>query len=218
VSPTGSVRMRRGVLRHVGVALMALVAALALPACGDSGGAPLKGVVRAPLPEVGALTLPDVAAGGAEVPFRADDGGILVVYFGFTSCPDVCPTTMADLREALRSLGEDAERVSVALVTVDPGRDSDEVLTDYVEYFAPGGHALRTDDDARLRDVAAGFGASYTVATVDGAIEVAHTGHLYAVDEAGRLLVTWLFGTSPEDLRADLVRLLEDGAAATGAV
>jgi protein SCO1 len=210
--------MRRGAVRLVGVALAALVVALALPACGESGAAPLTGVVRLPLPEIGDLTLPDAAAGGAEVPLRADDGGILVVYFGFTSCPDVCPTTMADLREALRSLGEDAERVSVALVTVDPGRDTDEVLTDYVEYFAPGGHALRTEDDARLREVAAGFGASYSVATVEGEIEVAHTGHLYAVDEVGRLLVTWLFGTSPEDLRADLERLLDDGAAATGAV
>jgi protein SCO1 len=67
---------------------------------------------------------------------RADDGEVLLVYFGYTSCPDICPTTMADIRLALEACHRDlAERVSVAMVTVDPERDTTEVLTGYLGYF-----------------------------------------------------------------------------------
>jgi protein SCO1/2 len=133
----------------------------------------------------------------------------LIVYFGYTSCPDVCPTTMAGLRTVLQDLGDDADRVQVAMATVDPTRDTDEVITGYVQGFIPGGHALRTTDDAALRAVADVFGAFYQVTSADdGTEEVVHSGSVYAVDDQGRLRVTWTFGTPPADIANDIEILL----------
>lgn len=199
----------------------------AVPACGsDADGAPnttagaettvagsgveptggeLGGFVRSPLPDVADLTLPDVGDGDRPFAMEAAGDGVLVVYFGYTSCPDVCPTTMADVRSTLEKLGEDASRVSVAMATIDPDRDTPEILTSYVETFVPAGHALRSEDDASLRAVTDVFGADYDVATgADGEIEVTHTGSLYAIDDEGRLRVTWPFGTRSDDMVRDL--------------
>lgn len=189
--------------RVVGLVVLALLSV----ACAEPE---LSGFVREPTPVVADVTLPDVSAGGEAFEFRAEPGGILLVYFGFTSCPDICPTTLADTRTALSRIGEGAERVDFALATVDPGRDTEEVVTRYVQSFLPGAHALRTEDDATLRAAAEPFGASYEVTTNEaGDIEVVHSGSLYAVDDEGQLLVTWPFGTSIEDLSRDLEILLE---------
>jgi protein SCO1/2 len=145
------------------------------------------------------------------MPFRAADRGLLLVYFGYTLCPDVCPTTMSDLRLALGDLaGEDRSRVGVAMVTVDPDRDTPSILGSYVRSFVPDGHALRTDDAALLARVAQAFGAGYGVTeTADGTIEVSHTAFTYAVDDDGRLLLQWPFGTRWEDIRDDIETLLD---------
>src|SRR3990172_7649696 len=95
--------------------------ALVLTACGSDTPYVPAGLVRTPAPEVGDLSLPDSTAGGADFAFRAQPGGLLLLYFGYTSCPDICPTTLADLRTALRQVGEEfAARVDVAMATVDP--------------------------------------------------------------------------------------------------
>jgi protein SCO1/2 len=179
-------------------------------ACG--GGSPsYSGIVRDPPPAVGGDALPDATRGGEPIALRADPGGLLVVYFGYTSCPDVCPTTMADLRVALEELPErDAERVRVAMITVDPARDTGETLTRYLRTFFPEGHALRTSDEDLLRRVAERFGATFDVSSgPDGRIEVSHTAFLYAVDGGGRLLLQWPFRTAPDLLRDDLSALLQ---------
>ncbi|MEM9037351.1 MAG: SCO family protein [Actinomycetota bacterium] len=190
--------------------VLTIVSVLVLAACGgDDGPTELTGFERTPTPVVAELSLPEV---GVSDPFdfRADDGELLVVYFGYTFCPDVCPTTLTDLRSALSDLGDDAERVSVAMATIDPARDTDEVISGYLGHFVEDGHALRTDDDAELRGVVDVFGAEYAVEVADdGAIEVAHTGSLYVVDDRGRLLLTWPFGTTVEDLGNDLELLLD---------
>jgi protein SCO1/2 len=185
---------------------------LAAAACGDDGDeAALRGIERLPIPDVSEPTLPDATADGADFSFVADDGEILLVYFGYTSCPDVCPTTLADVRTALRELPEDdAERVDLAMVTIDPAVDTGELLTGYVQTFVPDAHALVTTDDDRLRAAADTFGADYGVATDDdGEPEVFHTGFLYGVDDEGRLVVTWSFGTPPDDYVNDLGILLD---------
>lgn len=191
-----------------------LAAAAGLVAVVAAGCSPTPtepaGIVRDPAPVVGATSLPDVADGSGEFHFTADRDGVLVVYFGYTSCPDVCPTTMADLRRALEELGGRADSVDVAMATVDPGRDTDEVLTDYVRSFVAGGRALRTTDDDALRAAADAFGADYTVTTADdGTVEVEHTGFLYAVDDQGLLRLTWPFGTEWQTIEGDLRWLLE---------
>ncbi len=190
--------------------------ALAATACGDDGEPEgFAGFQRVPAPVVGDLELPAVDAEGSETDFafRADDGEVLLVYFGYTSCPDVCPTTLSDVRSALKDLGEDADRVDLAMATIDPDRDTPEVLSGYVDFFVDGASALRTTDDPRLRGVADVFGVDYGISTTDeGEIDVFHTGSLYAVDDQGRLALTWPFGTPADDLASDIDRLLEEAA------
>ncbi len=179
-----------------------------LSACGGEEAEP-AGIVRDPAPEMAGLSLPDAANGNAEFAFKADPGQLLVVYFGYTSCPDVCPTTLADVRSALEDMGDDAQYVDLAMITVDPDRDDGERLTAYVHSFVPDSHALRTDDPDELWAVAEPFGAFYEVETADdGTIEVGHTAFLYGIDDAGLLQLQWAFGTEPEDLRSDFTLLV----------
>jgi protein SCO1/2 len=190
--------------------IIAIAAAGLLATACSSEPAELAGYVRSPSPQVGDLALPDESAGGAPFELRAPDGGLLLLYFGYTSCPDVCPTTLADIRTALAGLGDAAARVELAMATVDPERDTPDVLAGYVQSFVSGAHALRTEDDGALSDVAAVLGAAYSVTTgEDGAVEVSHTAHVYVIDDAGELLVTWPFGIEPADMTSDMRILLD---------
>ena len=195
-----------------------LAGTLAIAACGGDDGAggvdadrELAGYRRDPAPNVGELTLPDLTAGGEEFAFRAEQGEILAVYFGFTNCPDFCPTTLSDLRLATRRMDPaDAARVALAMVTVDPDRDL-PVLAGYVTSFLDRAHALGTTDAGRLAAVAAPFGAGYQITTNDdGEIDVAHSTALYAVNDDGEIVLTWQFGVSIDDLAADLTQLLAE--------
>jgi protein SCO1/2 len=192
-----------------------LVAPLTMTACGG-GDEALHGFVRDPAPNVAGITLPDVSNGGTELALKAAPDELLVVYFGFTSCPDFCPTTMSDVKLA-RARQDEPERIDVAMVTVDPGRDlvtdperCDGIILDcYVNSFVEGAHALGTDQPDVLSRAAAPFGAGYQVSTDDsGEIVVDHTTFLYAVDDAGDLVMTWQFGTPIDDLESDFRQLL----------
>lgn len=198
-------------MRRIPRITAALVLTLAVTGCGDDKRQ-LAGMVREPAPAVDVARLPDAARDGAPTPLRAASGGLLLVYFGYTLCPDVCPTTMSDIRLALGELdGAERDRVAVGMVTIDPERDSGRVLRGYVSSFVPGGHALRTDDPAILARVARVFGAGYGVEKQpDGKVEVSHTAFTYVVDDRGRLILQWPFGTPWEDMHDDLEALLED--------
>lgn len=179
----------------------------------------LSGVVREPAPVVSGHELPSLTTPGVEVDFAARTDGIQVVYFGFTNCPDICPTTLFDFTVALRKLEEfspgSTELIDTVMVTVDPDRDL-ELLPQYLTSFISNGVALGTPDADRLLDAAEPFGVNYDVRTLDdGTVEVDHTPFLYAVNDAGELALTWQFGASSDDMAADLAILLElDGAAA----
>jgi protein SCO1 len=175
----------------------------------------LAGIVRDPAPAVDTTTLPSLTEPGTEVEFRADPGGFQAVYFGYTNCPDVCPTTMADWTITLRRLPQDlAARVDTVMVTVDPDRDN-ELLAGYVESFVADAEAAGTTDADRLAAAAEPFGVVYDVTTNDeGDIEVSHSGFLYLVDDQGRLVVTWPFGTSSSEMAADVEQLFATQEAA----
>jgi protein SCO1/2 len=198
------------------LAAVAAVAVLAAAGCGGGDDHELVGLTRDPEPQVDGTPLPDVADGGAPFTIKAPAGGLLIVYFGYTNCPDVCPTTLSDLKVALADLGDDASRVATAMVTVDPQRDT-PVLAEYVRSFVPDAHALATDDQAALQAVAGPFGVSYEVSTSPtGEVQVAHSSYLFAVDDTGKLVLTWPVGLDPEtttsakDLAADMELLLRD--------
>jgi copper(I)-binding protein len=165
--------------------------------------------------EVGGLSLPDVTDGDAgSFAFNAEPGGLLVVYFGYTSCPDQCPTTLADLRQAKEAMGGDGQKVHVAFATVDPDRDTVTTMNQYLgSFFAPGQFdALRSDDPNVLTPVLDGFLAKATVAPhAPGATQydVSHTGTAYVVDDRGVVKLEWPFGVQGTDMAADLESLLK---------
>jgi protein SCO1/2 len=205
--------------RRVRTLALGLVAAVVLVGCGSDGDAvgdavgdtaerALAGIVRDPAPVVDATSVPSLTNPGNDVVFRAEPGGFRAVYFGYTNCPDVCPTTMADWAVTLRRLPEDlAARVGTVMVTVDPDRDN-ELLPGYITSFVADAEAAGTTDAARLAAAAEPFGVSYDVTTADdGDIEVSHSGFLYLVDDHGQLVVTWPFGTSSKEMAVDIEQL-----------
>jgi protein SCO1 len=192
---------------------MATIITFVLVACGGSSdggsGDTLSGAVIDPAPQVDLVSLPSLSNPGTDIDFRARPSGVQVVYFGFTNCPDVCPTTLADLTIALRKLDpSDADLVDVVMVTVDPERDL-EVLDTYVTSFIEDAVAAGTLDIEQTAAAGMPFGASWEVRTLDdGTVEVDHSPFLYAVDDAGRLVLTWQFGATSDDMSNDLSLLL----------
>ena len=116
---------------------------------------------------------------------------------------------MFDHTVSLRLLPDDmADQVDTVMVTVDPDRDLD-LLTGYVQSFVPDGEAAGTSDPAVLAAAAEPFGVGYDVVEAsDGSIEVSHSGFLYVVGDNGELLLAWPFGTSSEEMAADMFQLL----------
>jgi len=211
--------------RHVLRSLAAVLIAVAfLTACGSGNdsasanddGPVLAGYERVPEPTVGSIALPAANRNNDAFAFQAEPGELLMVAFGFTHCPDVCPTTLADTRLAFNQLGDRAEDVDLAWVTVDPERDSDEITTDYVEAFVADGIALRTDDATQLAIAADAFGISYFINENDaGETEVAHTPNVSVVDDTGSIVLTWPFGVPSADMASDLNILLDRQVATT---
>ncbi|GIK76973.1 MAG: electron transporter SenC [Actinomycetes bacterium] len=206
-------------LARVPAVVLPVMILIAASGCGSGGvGDELNGMTRTPPTEVGRVALPDESPGGGgrQTRLRGEEDGLMLVYFGYTFCPDVCPTTLADLGVALGELPEEqARRVKVGMVTVDPERDTPKALNGYLgHFFAPGRFAsFRTTDDDELARAESAFGASSKLGKADrhGNYEVAHTAQVFAVDGTGQVLVEWPFGTPSEDIRSDLERLLGDG-------
>jgi protein SCO1/2 len=189
-----------------------MVGAFALTsACAPAAQPTLAGGVRTDPLDVSAVVLPDVANGGAALPMVAPTGELLVVYFGYTSCPDVCPMTMSTVSDAIESLDDGLpSRVGVAMVTLDPERDTNEQLTAYLGHFFEDGHALRTTDPAALQAAASTFGVRWEVEEHEPGdrYEVAHTAITYVVDDTGTVVVEWPFGFETELMTSDLETLL----------
>ncbi len=142
----------------------------------------------------------------------APAGELYLVYFGYTMCPDVCPTTLSDLRVALDDLPAALERrVTVALATVDPERDTTAVLTEYLAAIFDHSLALRTTSDAELETAADAFGVRWQVDphAPGEAYGVAHTAVTYVVDDTGTVVVEWPFGFSTRNITSDIKYLLQ---------
>lgn len=138
-------------------------------------------------------------------------GKAVVVFFGFTHCPDICPTTLAELSKAVRSLGPEAARVQVLFVTVDPERDSPELLSKYVAAFDPGFLALHGDAAATQR-AAREFKIYYEKRKVGDSYSVDHSAQSYVIDPSGRLRLLVRHDRIASDLAADLRTLLAESS------
>jgi len=137
-------------------------------------------------------------------------GKAVVLFFGFAHCPDVCPTTLADMAQVMRALGPDAERVQVLFVTVDPERDTQEVLAKYVPAFDARFLGLR-GDLAATRAAAKEFKVYFEKrpGNTPGEYSVDHSAQSYVIDPQGRLRLFVRHERIAEDLAADLRRLLQ---------
>ena len=140
-------------------------------------------------------------------------GKIVVLFFGYTQCPDVCPTTMAEIAEAKKLLGPDGDKVQGLFVSVDPERDTPEVLKEYMGNFDPSFVALYAASPEKLAETAKNFKLYYK--RVDGKTSTSytmdHTAASYVYDEKGQLRLYTRYGSGAQAL-ADDVKLLLKGA------
>ncbi|MCR5866925.1 MAG: SCO family protein [Aquincola tertiaricarbonis] len=136
-------------------------------------------------------------------------GKVVVVFFGFTQCPDVCPTTMAELAEVKRSLGPDGDKVQGIFVSVDPERDTPELLKAYVANFDPGFVALRGTPE-ETKAAAREFKVFYTKVPgkTEGAYSVDHTAGSYLFDPQGKVRLFTRYGSGAQALASDIKALL----------
>jgi len=139
-------------------------------------------------------------------------GKVTVLFFGYTQCPDVCPTTMAELAEVKKSLGADGDRVQGVFITVDPERDTPDVLKNYVASFDPGFVALRGTPEqtaAAAKEFKVFF--AKVPGKAPGSYTIDHTAASYVLDREGKLRLFVRYGSGAPALAADLKALLKAG-------
>jgi len=158
--------------------------------------------------------LPDVT--GAPRSIQEFAGKVVVIFFGYTQCPDVCPTTLQELVEVKGMLGDQADRVQGVFVSLDPERDTPEVLKAYAEAFDPSLVAL-TGTPEQIAAVAKDFKVFYK--KVDGkqpgSYTLDHSAGLYVYDPKGNLRVYHRYGQGAPALAKDAKALLDEGSTAS---
>ena len=159
-------------------------------------------------------TLPQVAAIGG--PFSLTDqngrtvtdqdfkGRPFLVFFGFTHCPDICPTTMFEISEIFKKLGPDGDRVRAVFITVDPERDTPAALKDYLSSFDPRIVGV-TGDEAAITAVAKAYRAYYKrMPLAEGGYTMDHTAIIYLMDKQGRFVAPFKLDKSPQEAAKEL--------------
>lgn len=196
----------------------ALAGSLLIAGCdrlpgGGGAAAAFKGIDITGADYARELSLPD--ADGRQRTLAEFKGKVVVVFFGFTQCPDVCPTTLLELAEVKKRLGADGERVQGLFVTVDPERDTPEVLKAYVANFGADFVGLR-GTPAEIEATAKHFKVFYR--KVEGATPTSytmdHTAGSYVFDAQGRVRLFTRYGTGPDALVHDLKILLAEASPA----
>lgn len=197
--------------RSLGMALAALALLVACDRAPGGGQAlQFKGVDITGAEYGRQLALPD--QDGKPRTLADFKGKVTVVFFGYTQCPDVCPTTMAELAQVKKALGADGERIQGVFVTVDPERDTPQLLKAYVQGFDPSFVALRGTPE-QTQAAAKEFKVFYAKVPgkTEGAYTMDHTAGSYVFDAHGRLRLFVRYGGPTEALAADLKTLLNAG-------
>lgn len=136
-------------------------------------------------------------------------GKLVVLYFGYTFCPDVCPATLVEIAGAMDILGEDAAKVQTIMISVDPERDTPEVLGEYVAHFDPSflGVTGTEDEIAELATLYGIFYEKHEGSAASGYL-IDHTATVLVVDENGALKLILPFGTTADEIAEDLAHML----------
>ena len=138
-------------------------------------------------------------------------GKVVVMFFGYTQCPDICPTTLTEMQQVMTLLGPQSDKVQVLFVTVDPERDTAEILKQYVPAFDSRFLGLRPEDEAALEKVTKDFKIYYkkVPGTKPGSYTMDHSAGSYAFDPESRLRLYIKHAQGPETLAHDLKELLK---------
>ena len=210
-------RGRVPVARFRAMAAVWAVSALAimclLSACdvvrdvGAAAAGPFRGVELAEPAQAPPLVL--ATADGGTFDLAEERGRVVLLFFGYTHCPDICPTTLSDWATVADSLGEDAARVRFVFVSVDPERDTPDVARSYAARFNPAFLGLTAPDSvtARLRG-SLNLVAQAEPTEIEGEYGVAHSSQVFLVDPEGRLRLLYPFGSTAQDMLLDVRRLL----------
>ena len=136
-------------------------------------------------------------------------GKVVLLNFGYTNCPDICLTTMFNMKRVVKALGDDADKLQVLFITLDPERDHADRLRTYAEYFNPGFIALTGSVD-EITKVAKQYGTKFEKEQFDeeGNYSIAHNAVIYLIDQQGRIRVFFRTTASAQDLADGVRRLL----------
>lgn len=145
---------------------------------------------------------------GATVTEKSLQGRPTLIFFGFTHCPDVCPTALFEISEVLRAMGRDADGVNAYFVTVDPERDGKEAMKDYLSSFDPHLKGLTGDPEAIAKVLSAYRVYAKKVPLKDGDYTMDHTALTYLMDRDGRFVAPFNLNRTPNEAAADLKRYL----------
>lgn len=184
-------------------AVLAVLALTAASAADDVDG--LKAGVFSPARQAPDFTL--LASNGGTVRLADYRGKVVLLAFGYTSCTEVCPTTLAVLARARKQLGPAGAGVQVVYVTVDPERDSVAQMHAYLANFDPS-FVGATGSEEQLAAVRAAYGITATRLTVAGGYAYAHSSFVYLVDRSGKLRALMPFGHPAADFAHDAAVLL----------
>jgi protein SCO1/2 len=162
--------------------------------------------VAAPAAIGGPFQLTDQA--GQTVTDQNLKGRPTLIFFGFTHCPDVCPTSLFEISEVLRAMGKDADKVNAWFVSVDPERDTAVAMKDYLSSFDPHLKGLTGNPEAVAKVISAYRVYARKVPLKDGDYTMDHTALVYLMDRDGHFVAPFNLKRSPEDAAADLKRYL----------
>lgn len=186
---------------------MAVLALLGLGAAACADTTPLHGLAIDDPTAAPPLSLAD--ANGKTFDLSAERGRAVLVYFGYTHCPDICPATLSDWARAKRALGDKADRIRFVFVSVDPERDTPQVSYNYAHQFDALFIGL-TATDASLEKIKRDWNIAAFREETGGpkGYGVAHPGQTFVVDASGKLRMIFPPTTKPEDIASDLRRLM----------
>ncbi|MCB9419825.1 MAG: SCO family protein [Ardenticatenaceae bacterium] len=152
-----------------------------------------------------------MSSNGQRVSLDNFRGKLVVLYFGYTFCPDVCPATLVEIAGAMDILGEDARNIQTIMISVDPERDTPEQLAEYVAHFDPTFLGV-TGTPEQIAEIATLYGIYYEKheGTAASGYLIDHTATVMVVDQDGYLKLLLPFGTTAQDMADDLAYLLTD--------